>query len=112
MATALRMNNTNIGYSSGGITKLKEKISNTIETKAKAVDPKNSKAFKTLTEAIDANWDGDDKKAFVADITAMATTLANKLRNYNNVIAAALSSYASQFTKFQKTTYSKGSIKI
>ena len=112
MATALRMDTTTIGYSNGGITKLKEKITSTIEAKAKAVDPKTSTEFKNLTDVLAAYWDGDDHTAFVADLTTMATTLATKLRNYNTVIAAALSSYANQFAKFQKTTYSKGSIKI
>ena len=112
MATALRMDTTTIGYSAGGITKLKEKITSTIEAKAKAVDPKTSSSFKTLKETLAMYWDGDDHTAFVADLTTMATTLATKLRNYNTVIGAALSSYASQFAKFQKNNYTKGSIKI
>lgn len=112
MATALRMDSTTIGYSKTGVEKLKEKISATIESGAKAVDPKTSKAFTTLTDTLAAYWDGDDHDNFVADITTMATTLATKLRNYNTVIAAALTSYANQFKKFQQNNYTKGSIKI
>ena len=112
MATALKMDTTTIGYSQGGVTKLKEKISSTIESGAKAVDPKTSKAFTTLKETLAAYWDGDDHTAFVADLTTMATTLATKLRNYNTVIGAALTSYASQFAKFQKNNYAKGTVKI
>ena len=113
MATKkLAMDTTTIGYSKEGIEALKKVISTAINDGANNVDPNKSKAFKTLSETLNAYWDGIDEQNFENDIKAMATSLAAKLRTYDTVISAALTSYANQFGKFQQSTYTKGSVKL
>lgn len=108
----LNMDSTTIGYSAAGITALINVIETSIEADAKKVDPKTSTSYKTLKETLRMYWDGNDEANFEADLEACATTLATKLRGYKAKISSVLKNYKSQFSKFQDTTYTKGSVKI
>jgi len=108
----LAMDTTTIGYSSSGISALISTIDTTIKNGQKQIHPDTSDAFKTLVATLDQYWDGNDEAAFVADLKAMAITLATALTNYNSQISQALNNYKSQFLKFQNTTYSQGKIKL
>jgi hypothetical protein len=112
MAKKLDMGETTIGYSKEGIKALKTVITTGINDGAKKVAPSTSSSYKTLISTLRTYWDGNDEANFEKDLEACATILSNKLKAYADTIGKVLDNYASQFSKFQDTTYGKGSITI